>query len=117
MYAQLMHVAEVSRRPNVSVGVVPYTAGAHIGLSGACTIAERDGHPIIVNLDDLADGRVSEDPVILSRVGLRFKSLQMEAHSPRVSRDMIVKVAEERWKAAASDGARALTALPMADSV
>jgi hypothetical protein len=117
MYAQLMHVAEASRLPNVSVGVIPYTAGAHTGLAGGCDIAERDGHPIIVNLDDLADGRVSEDPVILSRVGLRFKSLQMEAHPPRVSRDKIVKVAEEQWKAAARDGARALTALTTADPV
>jgi transcriptional regulator with XRE-family HTH domain len=117
MYAQLMHVVEVSLLPNVSVGVVPYTAGAHTGLSGGCHIAERDGHPIIVNLDDLADGHPSEDPVILRRVGLRFKSLQLEAQSPRVSRDKIVRVAEERWKAAAPDGARALIAVPTADSV
>lgn len=114
MYAQLIHVADVSRLPNVSVGVIPYTAGGHPGLLGSCHIAERDGHPIIVNLDDLADGRASEDPVILSRVGLRFKSLQMEAHPPRVSRDKIVRIAEERWKAAAPDGARALTALTTA---
>lgn len=117
MYAQLMHVVEVSRLPNVSVGVVPYTAGGHTGLLGSCHIAERDGHPTIVNLDDLADGRASEDPVILARVGLRFKSLQMEAHSPRVSREKIVRVAEEQWKASAPNGARALTALTTADSV
>jgi transcriptional regulator with XRE-family HTH domain len=117
MYAQLMHVAEVSLLPNVSVGVVPYTAGGHSGLLGACTIAERQGHPSILNLEDLADGRVSEDPVIVSRVSLRFKSLQMEAHSPRVSRDKIMRVAEERWKASAPDGARALTAVTTAGSV
>jgi transcriptional regulator with XRE-family HTH domain len=117
MYAQLVHVAEVSQRPNVSVGVVPYTAGGHTGLLGAGTIAERQGQPSILNLEDLADGRVSEDSTIVSRVGLRFKSLQMEAHSPRVSREMIARVAKERWKASAPDGERALTAVTTADSV
>jgi transcriptional regulator with XRE-family HTH domain len=114
MYGQLMHVAEVSLLPNVSVGVIPHTAGGHTGLLGSCHMAERDRRPIIVNLDDLADGRPSEDPMILNRVGLRFKSLQMEAHSPRVSRDMIARVAKERWKDPAPAGARALTAVTTA---
>lgn len=117
MCAQLMQVVEFAQLSNVSVGVVPYSAGGHIGLSGACDIVERDGQAIIVNLDDLADGRASDQPATLSLVGLRFKSLQMEAYSPRVSRDMITKVAEERWKTSPPDGARVLTAPPTAGPV
>ncbi|MGH3408050.1 MAG: DUF5753 domain-containing protein [Streptosporangiaceae bacterium] len=116
MHEQCMHALELSRMPNVSLAVVPYAAGGHIGLSGACTIVEMDGQARIVNLDDLADGRVSEDPVIVRRVALRFRSLQHEALSGGDSRDMIARVAEELWNGTASTGARALSAVPTAGS-
>ena len=115
MYEQCQRLLEVSRMPNVSLAVVPYSAGGHIGLDGACTIAERAGMPHIVNLADLADGRVSEDPVIVKRVALRFRSLQHEAMSNGASRDTITRMTET-WKAQARTGARALTAVPPAGS-
>jgi hypothetical protein len=115
MHEQCMHALEVSRLPHVSLAVVPYAVGAHIGLSGACDIVERDGVPRVVNLDDLADGRVSEDPALVRRVALRFRSLQYEALSGGDSRDMIARIAEGVWNGKAPTGARALTALPTAD--
>jgi hypothetical protein len=116
MYEQCVRALDVSRMPNVSLAVLPYTAGGHIGLSGACTIVVRDESPRIVNLDDLADGRVSEDAAIVRRVALRFRSLQHEALPGVASRDMIARVAEELWNGTALTGARALTALPTAGS-
>ena len=107
-----MHALEVSRLPHVSLAVVPYAAGGHIGLLGACTIIERDGMPRIVNLEDIADGRVSEDPAIVKRVALRFRALQHEALPGGDSRDMIARMAEELWNGTAPTGARALTAVP-----
>lgn len=115
MYEQCMRVLEVSRLPHVSLAVIPYSAGGHIGLEGACTIVERDGSPRIVNLADLADGRVSEDPALVRRVALRFRGLQHEALPSGASRHMIVGKAE-RWKELARDGARALTAVQAEDS-
>jgi hypothetical protein len=50
------------------VQVVPYSAGGHTGLLGACTIAELDGSPGIVNLEDIADGRVTDDVATVSQV-------------------------------------------------
>jgi transcriptional regulator with XRE-family HTH domain len=116
MHEQCTHVLELSHMPNVSLAVVPYAAGGHIGLSGACTIVERNGVPAIVNLDDLADGRVSDDAATLRRVALRFRSLQHEALPGVASRDMIARVAEELWNGTAPTGAPALTALPTAGS-
>jgi transcriptional regulator with XRE-family HTH domain len=116
MYEQCMHALEVSRMPYVQLAVLPYSAGGHIGLSGACTIVERDGIPRVVNLDDLADGRVSEEPSILARVALRFRLLQHEALPSTVSRDMIARLGEELWTGTAPTGARALTALPTVGS-
>jgi transcriptional regulator with XRE-family HTH domain len=99
MYEQCLHALEVSRLPHVSLAVVPYTAGGHIGLSGACDIVERDGVPRVVYLDDLADGRASEDQELVRRVALRFRSLQHEALPGEASRDMIERLAKELWKA------------------
>jgi hypothetical protein len=113
MYEQCMHVIGVSHLPTVSLSVLPYSTGGHMGLLGAFWIAERQGHPSIVYLEDVADGRVCEDdPVILSRVELRFRTLQQEALSTRASRDMIARTAEELWNGTAPTGARALTAVP-----
>ena len=111
MREQLARLVTVSQMPNVSLAVVPYSAGGHIGLNGACTIAERAGHASIVNVDDLADGRVLEDPVLVKRVMLRFRALQAESLPTRASRDMIARMAEELWNGKAPTGARALTAV------
>jgi hypothetical protein len=32
VHGQLMHFVEMSRRPNITVQVLPYSAGGHIGL-------------------------------------------------------------------------------------
>ena len=97
MYEQCMHALEVSRLPHVSLAVIPLTAHWHVGLLGACTIVERDGVPRVVNLEDLADGRVSEDSSIVRRVALRFRSLQHEALPGEASRDIVARVAKELW--------------------
>ena len=80
---------------------------AHVGLQGAFTIAEKPGQATIVNVEDMADGRVSDDPVTVDEVTLRFKSLQTGALSVRASQDLIAMRAEERWKGSAPTGARA----------
>ena len=101
MHDQLLFLVEVSRRPNVTIQVVPYSAGGHTGLLGAFTIADLDGNPGTVNVEDITDGRVFEDPGTVSRVTLRYKSLQSEALPKGASRELIARVAEERWKATA----------------
>jgi hypothetical protein len=50
-----------------------------------------------VNLDDMADGGVSEDPVKVRRVALRFRTLQQEALPPAASLDLIARTAKETW--------------------
>jgi hypothetical protein len=91
----------MSRRPNVTVQVLPYSAGGHTGLLGAFTIADLGGNPGTVNVEDITDGRVSEDPSMVSRVTLRYKSLQSEALPKGASRELIARVAEERWTGSA----------------
>jgi len=99
MYSQLKYLVEVSRRPNITVQIVPYSAGGHSGLLGACTIADLEGSSGIVNLEDIADGRVYDDAAMVSQVTLRFNSLRSEALPKGPSRELIERVAEESWKA------------------
>jgi hypothetical protein len=90
-------VATMSRRPNITVQVIPNT-GAHLGLLGAFTVADLGGSPGIVNLEDIADGRVTEDAATVSMVTLRFHTLRGDALSKGASRDLIEGVIQERWK-------------------
>ncbi|MGH3201289.1 MAG: helix-turn-helix domain-containing protein [Streptosporangiaceae bacterium] len=101
MREQLARLMELSRRPNVTVQVLPYSAGGHTGLLGAFTIADLGGNPGTVNVEDITDGRVFEDPSMVSRVTLRYKSLQSEALPKGASRELIARVAEERWTGSA----------------
>jgi transcriptional regulator with XRE-family HTH domain len=98
MYNQLKYLAEAAGRPNITVQVIPYQAGGHTGLLGACTIADLDGSAGIVNLEDIADGRVYDDTAMVSQVNLRFNSLRSEALPKGASRELIERVAEEKWK-------------------
>ncbi|MGH3167587.1 MAG: DUF5753 domain-containing protein [Trebonia sp.] len=111
MHDQCLRLLEISRLPNVSLAVVPYSAGGHVGLAGACTVVEKDGAARIVNMEDLGDGRVTEDPIIVRRVSLRFRLLQHEAMASCTSRDTISRMAE-KWKSTAQTGGRVLTAVP-----
>jgi transcriptional regulator with XRE-family HTH domain len=98
MHDQLSYLAEVSERPNITIQVIPYSAGGHTGLLGACTIADLDGSAGIVNIEDIADGRVTDDAATVSQVTLRFNSLRSEALPKRASRELIARVAEEQWQ-------------------
>jgi hypothetical protein len=97
MLAQLTHLGEMSQWPHVIIQVVPYTAGGHSGLNGAFIIADFAVEPSIVYLADAAGSRVAEDAATVSRVALRFEALRSEALPKPASRDLIAKVAKERW--------------------
>jgi len=116
MYEQLMRLVELADLPTVKVQVIEGMRG-HAGLSGAFTIAERPGQVSIVNLEDITDGRPSEDPAIVAQVRLRFRAMQTEALHVRASQALIARMAEELWKGSAPTGVRALTAAPAVDSV
>jgi transcriptional regulator with XRE-family HTH domain len=100
MRDQLVHLVAMSRRPNITVQIIPNT-GAHPGLLGAFTVADLGGSPGIVNVEDIADGRVTEDAATVSMVALRFHTLRGDALSKGASRDLIEGVIQERWKEAA----------------
>jgi hypothetical protein len=102
MHDQLLHLAERSKRPNVTIQVVPYDARGHSGLLGACAIAGSGSGSgsggSIAFIEDITGGRISEDAATVAEVGLCFDALRSEALPRGVSRTLIERVAEERWK-------------------
>jgi hypothetical protein len=97
MRDQLAHLVAISRRPNVTIQIIP-NSGTHPGLLGAFTVADPGGSPGIVNVEDIADGRVTEDAATVSMVALRIHSLRGDALSKGASRDLIEGVIQQRWK-------------------
>ena len=94
--AQLFQLAELAEHPKVTIQVIP-GIGAHAGLLGAFVIAERDGKPPVAYLETAAEGHVTDSASVIADVALSFDTLRAEALPWGASRDLIRKVAEERW--------------------
>jgi len=97
MHEQLLHLAELAGRPRIAIQVVPARVGVHAGLLGGFAIASVEGAPDIVYLETSADGQVAEKPSVVAQVTLRLSTLRAVALPRDDSRDLILKVAEERW--------------------
>lgn len=100
MHDQLLHVAGMSERPRITVQVVPAEVGAHVGLLGSfITASFADGTPGMVYLETPVEGETSKNPGTVAKVALIYDALRDDALNARASRDLIMKVAEERWTA------------------
>jgi transcriptional regulator with XRE-family HTH domain len=94
---QLWHLARMADRPKISVQVIPFDAGARTGLLGHFVIADLGDAPSIAYLETAVTGQVVEAPSVVSQADLIFDTLRSEALPRAASKNLIVKVAEERW--------------------
>jgi hypothetical protein len=96
MAAQLAHVTAMARRPNVTVQVIPFDAGAHPGMPGSFAHMEfRDeGDPELVYVDTLAGDIFLESEDDLRRYRTMFDHLRASALSPARSADLITSLKE-----------------------
>jgi len=100
MHDQLAHLAEMSKRPKVTIQVIPAEIGAHVGLLGAFAIAaSAGGAGRTVYLESPDQGRTTDTPSVVAQVSDTFDALRAEALPRGASLDLIGKVAEEQWKA------------------
>jgi transcriptional regulator with XRE-family HTH domain len=97
MYDQLLHLADTSCRSNITVQIVPAQIGAHAGLLGGFAIASFDSAPGTVYMESPDQGQTTELPSVVRRLSLTFDTLRADALPRGASRDLIGKVAEERW--------------------
>ncbi len=96
MAAQLDHVLSMIQRPNVTVQVIPFDAGAHPGMPGSFIFLEfRDeGDPELVYVDAQAGDMFLESEDDLRRYRTMFDHLRASALSPARSADLITSVRE-----------------------
>jgi transcriptional regulator with XRE-family HTH domain len=96
MFGQMEHLAELARRPRITIQVIPPDR-PHPGLLGAFVIAETGQAPAIVYLENALDGQTVEDPVMAEAMTLMFDALRTEALTGGASMNLIEEAAE-RWK-------------------
>jgi transcriptional regulator with XRE-family HTH domain len=97
MHDALAWLADMSERPNISVHVVPSENGANAGLGGAFDIASADGMPDVVRMEAVEDV-TSERRALVRQAAIAFERVRRDALPRSASRDLIRKVAEEKWK-------------------
>jgi transcriptional regulator with XRE-family HTH domain len=96
MRGQLDHLARLADEPKTTIQIIPAPVGAHAGLLGAFILADLDDHTWLY-LETSAEGQISENKSLISGVAYRFDRLRSEALPRTASRDLIMKVAEDRW--------------------
>ena len=96
MRSQLYRLAEVAEHPKTTIRVIR-SGGAHAGLLAHFVIADLEGKPSVVYLETAAEGQITDSSSVVDHAALRFDRLRAQAESWVASRDLIRKVAEERW--------------------
>jgi transcriptional regulator with XRE-family HTH domain len=97
MYDQLQYLADTSCHPSITVQIVPAGVGAHAGLLGGFAIASFDSTPDTVYMESPDQGQTTEKPSVVGKLSLTFSTLRADALPRGASRELIGKVAEERW--------------------
>ncbi len=97
MAEQLRHLVEVSRLPQVSLQVLPFSVGGHLGLTGPFVIfsfpniADLD----VVVLDHLTSSLYLERKEDLEAYSAAFRTIQAHALPPRDSSGLISSLADD----------------------
>jgi transcriptional regulator with XRE-family HTH domain len=84
MRAQLKHLLEIARQPNVSIQIIPFQAGGHAAAGGPFSIlrfTERD-LPDVVYLEQLTSALYLDKPEIIDNYLMVMERLCMEAATP-----------------------------------
>lgn len=98
MRQQLKRLAEAAARPNVTLQVLPFTAGEHAGMDGPFTILgfPDPADPDVVYLEHTTSDLYLEDPEATTRYARLFDHLRAESLGPDDSAEFFAMVAEER---------------------
>ena len=99
MPAQLRHLVEAASRPEVTIEVIPFEAGAHFGLKGPFTLLEFDGalgdllYMESTRRGDLTLADPASSPLITS-YHESFERLREISLGPQASVELIEEVAD-----------------------
>ncbi|MDG4827893.1 helix-turn-helix transcriptional regulator [Solwaraspora sp. WMMD1047] len=97
MRAQLRHLIDLSKRPNIELQVVPFGEGWHPGAIGSFSILEfpEDVHSPVAYVVSQAGDAYLEREDDMRRVTLTYTHLHAAALSASKSRDLIAAIARD----------------------
>jgi hypothetical protein len=97
MRAQLAHLGEAARAPNVTFQVLPFSAGAHPGMAGSFTILEYphpDDHDVLYT-ETAAGATYAEDAGRIDRAYRAFAHLAALSLPPGETMDLVARYAAD----------------------
>ncbi len=91
MGGQLERLREIAARPNVTLQILPFSAGAHTSTFGSFTLfdPQQPGWPVTASTDRPAGTLIEDDPAATGRYTLIFNHLRASALSTTDSRALI----------------------------
>ena len=98
MQGQLQHLADLAKRPNVTIQIIPFQAGGHAAAGGAFSIlrfAEPD-LPDVVYLEQLTSALYLDKPDTVDSYLRVMERICMEAATPADSTAIITRVLDGR---------------------
>ncbi|MEV0183130.1 helix-turn-helix transcriptional regulator [Streptomyces sp. NPDC050625] len=97
MRGQLAHLLSFEGNPRINVQILPFSAGAHAGLTGSFNVYRFAGDPTIVYTEGYGSGHPTANPNTVKDCSLRYDHLQAAALSLRDSAELIRRVMEDRY--------------------
>jgi transcriptional regulator with XRE-family HTH domain len=97
MYEQLLRLAEVADAPNITLQILPFSAGAHASMDSAFSIVSFDppGDGQIVYFEHPTCSLYVEKPGEVARYRLVYEHLRAASLSLDASRHLLARSAEE----------------------
>jgi transcriptional regulator with XRE-family HTH domain len=96
MCGQMNRLADAARQPHVAVEVIPASACAHIGLTGAFIIADFEDAPGVAYVESALRGFPVEDPKDVAALDVIWDTLRGEA-LPRPASLALLEEAAKSW--------------------
>jgi transcriptional regulator with XRE-family HTH domain len=91
--AQFRHLVAMAERPNITIQVLPFSAGLHVSLNGGFVLLDFDPEVSLpcAYLEYVAGGDFVDDQVVVRRVQEKFRALQHTAMPAEESSHFIKK--------------------------
>ncbi|WP_406478345.1 helix-turn-helix domain-containing protein [Streptomyces sp. NBC_01615] len=97
MRGQLAHLLAFENNPRINIQILPFSAGAHAGLTGSFDIYRFASDPTIVYTESYGSAHPTANPDTVKDCSLRYDHLQAAALSLRDSAELIRRVTEDRY--------------------
>ncbi len=96
MREQLRHILELTKRPHITVQILPFASGAHAAAVGSFVIlGGQEPELDVVYVDIIGGGLFMEKPEELERYKLAFQYLQVQALDITASAALLNRASEE----------------------